>query len=454
MESKKPKIGLITLSIEQKISPINPKSRLIISQYADEAEKVIKKENLVVFRVKDFIENRQMASKISYQLIKEKIDCVIMQIGVWPSPSLMFDIIENLNPYMSIILWAIDDLEVKSFVPACQFHGALDDVAISHEFIYANPNESDFINRIKNIAHASHAVRRLRGMNLGLFGGRYMNMYTGTADPIQVKKVFGVEIKHINEFCLVKEAEKINNSSIKQFAKKLREKYKKITVPKDVEEKSIRLYFAMEKLKKENDLDFAAVKCMLEVQGDYCSHCLSVSQHIDKGFIISCEADINGAITMQILKLLSNQAAGFGDIIRLDKINNMLTVVNCGAFAATLADKPDDVTFAEQRKDLVPGDGSGMTTAFICKSGKVTLGRLGRQNGQYCMQIANGVAKKFPEEKRINKHGPHLFVKLDNHDFNTFVQNCRSNHLHWVYGEYQEQLLNVCKILGIKPFVC
>ena len=103
----------------------------------------------------------------------------------------------------------------------------------------------------------------------------------------------------------------------------------------------------MKKLKDEHDLDFAGVKCMLEVQGSYCSHCLSVSKHIDEGFIISCESDINGALTMQILKLLSNSAVGFGDICEVGK-DKILKLVNCGAFATNLSEGPDDVVFKER----------------------------------------------------------------------------------------------------------
>jgi L-fucose isomerase len=449
----RPKVGLITISIPQEISPLSPKSRKTIMKYAESAISKLKK-NLDVIRVDEFIENNTTALKVSEHLRKENVDCVIFQIGAWPSPALAIDVIDKLNKKIPIIVWAFDDLEVLSLVPACQFHGAFDDMGIAHEFIYTNPDDENFTLSIEKITSTAAAVKKLNGMNLGLFGGRYMHMYTGTADPLQVKKVFGVEITHINEFCLVEEAKKVSRKKIEEYYEYLRNTYGKITAPLDMVEKSIRLYLAMKKLKTEYDLDFASVKCMLEVQGSYCSHCLSVSKNIDEGFIVSCEGDINGAITMQLLKLLSKSAVGFGDICKLDMEKNILTLVNCGAFATNFAEKPEEVTFPEQLKTLAPGPGTGMTTSFICKPGKVTIARLGRINREYVMQISSGNAVKRSNDNLINDIMPHIFIHLDSDDADSFIQNSRSNHLHWVYGDYKEQLRYICKILKIKDIVC
>ena len=328
-----------------------------------------------------------------------------------------------------------------------------DDMGIKHEFIYAGPEENEFIQKVCSMAHAAKTARELSGANLGLFGGRYMNMYTGTADPIQVKKVFGIEITHINEFWLVKQAEKIDKKKIKEYSEFLHRTYGEIAAPQEVQERSIRLYFAMEKFRREYELDLATVKCMLEVQGDYCSHCLSVSRHIDEGFIISCEADINGAITMQILKLLSGLAAGFGDVCRVDRKAGVLTVINCGAFATNLAGDYKRVRWLEQNRDLVPGEGTGMTTFFTSKPGKITLARLGRIEGQYVMQISSGEAFDPGEEYIVSDVSPHLFVRLDQSNPDIFIQNCRSNHQHWVYGDFKEELVQLCSILNIKPIL-
>ena len=448
----KPKVGLITLSLPKNISPLNPKTVNIINNISKKAKEIMENNYLDVEKIEEAVENREKALKSIDFLINKDIDCIIFQIGAWPSPSIAIDAIDRLNKRIPIIIWGYDDLDALSLSPASQFHGAFDDMGVEHEFLYANPTDEEFIRKIKIIAGAGYAVNKLNGMNLGLFGGRYMNMYTGTADPLMVKKIFGVEIIHINEFCLVNEAKKIEEEKVEAFSEYMHKNYGNITAPPDIINRSIRLYFAMNNLKDKYNLDFASVKCMTEVMGEYCSHCLSVSKHIDEGFIISCEGDINAAITMQLLYLLSNSAVGFGDFYELTK-DNVLRIANCGAFATGFASSYKEVDFPEQYQ-LVPGGCTGMTTSYICKPGEVTIARLGRIKGEYVMQISSGNAiKKSKKELTGLVKLPHIFIQLKR-DRDAFVQNIRSNHLHFIYGHYEEELKYICKILKIKEIVC
>ncbi len=451
---QKPKVGIIVLTCPQEISPIPQQAVEIMQDYAQRAKANLSQNDLEVIRVKELIDNADIVSEKVNPII-DQIDCMIFLIGSWPSPALAIDILDKINKRVPIILWAIPSAMIASLVPTCQFHGAFDDMGIPHEFLYSEPEDSAFLDQIKKLAQAAHVANQLHGMNMGLFGGRYMHMYTGTADPIQVKQVFGVEITHINESCLVDAAKNIDQSDVDTFSEQIRSKYGKVNVPSEVEQRSVRLYFAMKKLKQKHKLDFAGVKCMLEVHGSYCSHCLSVSQNLDQGFVVACEADINGAITMQILKMTAGSAPGFGDIFDFNMSENLLKLCNCGAFATEFAADPKDVTFNEQYSHLCPGPGTGMVTSYVCKPGMVTIARLGRIKKEYVMQISRGKSVNMPENTLTPgwEKVPHIFIQKDS-DPQVFFQNCRSNHLHWVYGDHVDTLVNICKILGIKSLVC
>lgn len=453
--NKKAKIGLLTLCIPAKFSPLPKEAVNIINRYAKRAQDSLMSNGLDVIRIEEIVEDSRTSLEKTKYLIERGIHCIIFMIGAWPLPSTAIDAIDKLDKRVSIILWGFPDLTVLSLVPTCHFHGAFDDLGIDHNFVYGNPEDKNFIETVKISAKASQVAIELNGMNLGLFGGRYFYMYTGMSDLVQVKKVFGVETTCINEFWLVKEAEKIEESKIKEYSRVLHKKYKNISTATDVEEKSIRLYFALKKYAKEYNLDFAAVKCMPEVQGDYCSHCLSVSMNINEGMVVACEADINAALTMQILKLVSNSSPGFGDICELNRKEGILRLANCGAIATELASSPDEVHFMEQYDYLCSGPGTGMTTSFFAKPGKVTLARLGRIKCEYVMQISSGEALSVPRKRlgEIRDRYPQIIIRLDS-DPEGFLQNCRSNHMHWVYGEYKEYLKKICKILGIREVVC
>lgn len=455
MTSKKAKIGLVTLCIPAKFSPLPKETVDIINSYAKRAQNRLGSNGIDVIRIEEIVEDSRTSVEKTKYLIDKGIHCIIFMMGAWPLPSTAIDAIDKLDKRVSIILWGFPDLTVLSLVPTCHFHGAFDDLGIDHNFVYGNPEDKNFIETVKISAKASQVAIELNGMNLGLFGGRYFYMYTGMSDLVQVKKVFGVETTCINEFWLVKEAEKIEKSKINEYSRVLHKKYKNISTPSEVEAKSIRLYFALKKYAKEYNLDFAAVKCMPEVQGDYCSHCLSVSMNINEGMVVACESDINAALTMQILKLVSDSSPGFGDICELNRKEGTLRLGNCGTIATELASSPDEVYFMEQYDYLCPGQGTGMTTSFFAKPGKVTLARLGRIKGEYVMQISSGEALSVPRKRlgEIRERHPQIIIRLDN-DPEGFLQNCRSNHMHWVYGEYKEYLKKICKILSIKEVIC
>lgn len=455
MNSNKPRVGLMTLCIPAKFSPLPKAAIEIIDNYAQRAQKCLASNGMDVIRIEEIVEDSRTAVEKAKYLSEKEIHCLVFMMGAWPLPSTAIDAIDKLDRRVSVILWAFPDPSVLSLVPACHFHGIFDDIGINHEFIHGTPEDDNFIRTIKTSAKASQTVIELNGMNLGLFGGRYFHMYTGMADLVQVKKIFGVETTHIDEFMLVKEAEQIDKAGITEYSRLLHNKYKNISTPPEVEEKSIRLYFALKKYLKEYNLDFAAVKCMPEVQGDYCSHCLSVAMHMDEGIVVACEADVNAALIMQILKMVSDSSPGFGDICELNMKEKTLRLANCGAFATNLAASPNDVHFMEQYDYLCPGPGTGMTTSFFAKPGRVTLARLGRIKGEYVMQISSGEALFTPRERlgELRDRMPQTIIRLDD-DPEIFLQNCRANHMHWVYGDYQKELCKICGILGINDIMC
>ncbi|MBI4243555.1 MAG: hypothetical protein HY606_05650 [Planctomycetes bacterium] len=157
---------------------------------------------------------------------------------------------------------------------------------------------------------------------------------------------------------------------------------------------------------------------------------------------------------MQILHLLSGKAAGFGDVFEIGMKNKKIRIVNCGSVAAEFAVSNKDIDWRLQYDFIAPGPGRGATTAFVCKPGRITLARLARIKGEYVMEIASGEAYSEPKDKmkEARECWPHIFFTLDG-DPQEFFQNCRSNHQHWVYGDYKDELVQVCDLLGIRSIV-
>lgn len=145
----KSKAGLVILAIPQEISPIPEIAKDTMSGFAKRAEESLNNAGVDVIRVKEFINNPKIAVETVDYLNRENIDCLIIKIGAWPSPSIAIDMINKLRRQTPVILWASSDQVTLSLVPACQFHGAFDDMGIEHEFIFAEPEKKNLLISLK-----------------------------------------------------------------------------------------------------------------------------------------------------------------------------------------------------------------------------------------------------------------------------------------------------------------
>jgi L-fucose isomerase-like protein len=70
------------------------------------------------------------------------------------------------------------------------------------------------------------------------------------------------------------------------------------------------------------------------------------------------------------------------------------------------------------------------------------------------MLITTGKALETPLEKinETNSQQPHVFVKLECKP-ESFIKNLRANHVHVVKGNYKNELIVACEVLGVKPII-
>ena len=448
----KPKLGMITVSLPPELSTCPPEAVEIADDLGKRAEALFRKAGLEVVRVTQQAQSEEAAVAATEQLVAAGVDCIIYMVGSWIYMPIVVTPTKDLRT--PFILWGVPEMKSAGLVPALIAHGSLDEMGIEHKFISGWPEDRELLDGVTKFCRAAMVVNRMDGMRYGLFGGRCMYMYTGMPDLIQMKRIFGVETVHVDEFMLVRRAEKIRKDRVTRFLRELSSQYGKLKPSNTVMERSARLYFALGELVKEYELDFVGLKCMPEVQGTYCSHCLSVALHNSEGLVVACEADTNAALSMEMLHLVSGGPAGFGDVFAIGMDDGKVRIANCGAMATAFAVSKKDVDWGLQYDFIAPGPGRGSTSVFVCKPGRITLARLARIKGDFVMEIASGEAYSEPKEKmkEVRDRWPHLFLTLDG-DPQEFFQNCRSNHMHWTYGDYKDELAQAARLLNIRPIV-
>jgi L-fucose isomerase len=278
-------------------------------------------------------------------------------------------------------------------------------------------------------------------------------------------RIFGVDIEPVDQAVIIERARSLPVAEVDRHIRWLTERLGEVRfggsfTPEGLA-RQVRGYIATERVAAERGFDFIGVKCQPELSDGYASHCLchmlmngSVDAEGEKPPMVhACEADVDGALTMQILQLLAGgNPVSLLDIRLFDRDSGVLTLANCGAMPAAFAADAADPS-GLSRVGMVPhsfGQGGGAALPFVAAPQEVTLARLCRRKGEYWMAVIKGeVERREPESlSRTTAEFPQAFVRVP--AARGFFAEYGSNHIHMVGGDLREELLHFCVLAGIE----
>jgi len=386
----------------------------------------------------------------------------IIHIPVWTDP--IYSVMLANAVSCPVLLLGNMRKDTSSMVGMLGSGGSLDQAGIRHWRIMDHSSLSGK-KELQEKVEASYAFRELKGQRMGVFGGRSLGMITATADPAQWMKLFGVDMEHIDQMVIRDKGEKVPQSEVDNFVEWLESRVMKLTFggtfDKSALERQARSYLATRCLVEERGLDFIGVKCQPEMADGYTTQCvahmLSNGTFDDTGTklptVHSCEADLDGALTMQILKLISgSKSTALLDMRWIDIEKGIWIMANCGALAADFAADNDDPTglSSVEVAPHVIGETGGCALPMMAKSGPVTLARLCRNDGEYWMAIIEGdiLDRTHDDLKEATSVFPQAHIRANMDD--EFFRRFGSNHSHMVRGHRGKSLAAFCEIAGIE----
>lgn len=440
MPRKRGRVGIITLSL--------PRERTDLAEdFSKNASAALESAGFDVIKKDELVFETEDCMSTAKRYVDMGAECIIFLLGTWIFAPTVVDTVKEVDIPFGV--WAEDNPASFSLTAGGIVHGSLDELGLKHRFFYGAADSQELLEEIAAFIRASAAAKDLKGAKLCVVGGRVMGMYTTMADIIQLKDVFGLEVEHMDGVRLYLEAENAPDEQVSKMRKWLEETFGKINVPKQILERSIRLYIALKNVLEKEEYNLVAVKCQDEMINNYASSCLTISLLNDEGFTASCESDINAAITMRMLSSVSGGISLFGDINHFDQEKKILRVVNCGSMPTLMADKRKDVDLGLQYEYM--GKAQGATTVFCVKESPVTMARLSRIKRKYVLFAAEGNTQKVEKNrfKEAREHWPHAFIKLDC-DMQELIENLRSNHMHLCFGHHSKSLKEFCRLKDIK----
>ena len=333
--------------------------------------------------------------------------------------------------------------------------------------LWGNIEEPRHLTRVMAFLRAAHAATRLNGQVLGLFGGRSIGMGSGAINPDLWMNLFGVDVDHVDQSEILRRAALIDPERATQSRLLLEKKMGGIEydggklTPENLG-MQVRCYLALREIVQEKGMDFVAVKCHDDLSEHAVTQCLSAAFFNDpydwfgekEPIVYSCEADGDGALTMQILKLVSGKPVLFMDFRHYFEEAEAFAFCNCGGAATWYAGRSACAEENLSQVRLCPVipkyGGRGCHVRYMASAGEMTFARLSRRLNDYTLQVFTGDFTTLSEDymQKTCNVWPHGFTRVDA-DPETLVQRFRSNHIHAVAGDVTAELECFCRLKGI-----
>ena len=455
---RKPVLGILGFSDGD--PEVHEQLKGIVQAQVDAIVSALRADGRVeVIEAPELVNSVAKAKSLAEGLKEQGVDATLFSHGVFAFPH--FSAVAAQNGKGPFLIAANLNPDWPGMVSMLAAGGALHHLGIEHFRVAGDVREPQVLEKIVTFARCAMVVNSLNGMKYGLFGGRSLGMYSSTVSMQDWQKLFGIDVDHIDQSEIVREAENVPQEQVEKAYAWLTEnvgriEYNGTSFTPEKLKTQIRHYEATKKLVKDNGYDFIGVKCHYEMSRHYCTECLSAAFMNDpydwdgpkETCVCACEADSDAALTMEILKLLTDKPVIFMDVRHYDAENDVMVFCNCGSQSTYYAQASDDYKENLAKVTLYPAldiyAGGGCHVNMQTKPGKATIARLCRSQGP-CEFVSLPVEK----EAETTKEWPHVFAKLP-FDHQVFLENFDANHCHAVYGDHVEELKMICKMLNIQ----
>ncbi len=464
------KVGILTFSdgrdyIHQEMLDIN-------KEYQEKLVAELEKYPYIeVFSGSQIIGDAETARLEGQFLESMHVDVTICNYAIWCYPHLTA-IATRFAPGPYIMFCNLHPSKC-GMVGMMAASGTMDQLGRKYKKVWGNIQDKDVLESLMVSIRASSAVASLKGQTMGVFGGRPLGMYTAVSNLDQWQTLFGLDVDHCEQHEIIRRASSIEQEKVTKARVFLEQNsqvlYDEKVLTKEIFERQIRTYYSLLEIIKEKKYDFIGIKSIGDLTDYWCTVDVAEAFLNDpydwdgpkEPIVAATEADMDGALTMQIFKHLvrGTQAVLFSDVRHYDWDKKVWFFSNSGTHATWFANKSSDIKenlkFVKFKPECSDFPAGGASVHHFAAPGKVTLARLARKEGQYWMAIVPGEITQFDQKTMedlgdlVTPEWPIAFTKL-NVSPEYFINNFPCNHIHGVYGDFVEELKQFCEILDIR----
>jgi L-fucose/D-arabinose isomerase len=461
------RVGILTMSDGRK--SVHRDVETFARRVEDEVAGTLEAAGHEVVRAREIVWTNRLAVSEARCVADTRPDLTVFNIPVWAFPH--FSMLAANETPGPLLLFSNINPKQPGMVGMLAAAGGLDQIGRAYGRAFGDISEPEVLARVEAHARAASAVQSLRGSTFGRIGGRPMGMYTAVSNPDRWMEKFGVDVEEIDQWELVRRSERIEASRARAARGWLEEHaagvhYDGERLTPEKLERQVRSYYAMRELIEEWNLDFSGIKAQPELTDHFATMDVTEAFLNDpydwdgpkEPHVCSTEADMDAALTMQILKKISNTPVLFADVRHYHADRGVWDLCNSGQHATWFAARSDDPGENMRRVHLYPEvfffPAGGASVHHLAAEGGVTFARLTRLDGRYRMHVMRGAFERYDDEtneslrRQSTYEWPHAFARTDA-DADEILSRYGSNHVHAVPGDRVEELKIACKLLDV-----
>ena len=312
---------------------------------------------------------------------------------------------------------------------------------VQYSYIWNCETESeDFRNGFDSFIRVVSVIKAVKNLRIAKFGARPEPFMSVTANEGDLATKLGVTVVPISPNTVAARMDQLigeNSPRLQDYVADVKQRMDASGMKEEAVERAAAAKLAIQDLMEEKHCAAGAMECWSAVTVLGAPVCMALGELSDEGLPVSCETDVNGAVTMAMLQAvtLGKEACFLADLtIRHPQNDNAELLWHCGPFPYSLKDSSSVARLVQGQE------------RFELKKGPITVCRFDDVDGKYYLFGGEGKGVDGPET-----NGTYVWFETNNWKmweeklmFGPYI-----HHVGGIYGSYKKVLREAARYLGM-----